>query len=150
MFCPPLLPSFVLILSLQTEKDIADIASSGLNWVRIPIGFWAIEAIGDEPFLVGTSWSYFLEAVEWCRKYGIRIYLDLHALPGSQNGWNHSGKAGSVNLCVLRVLLHAFAEFSTCSMNGVMGIANAQRTLTYLRILTEFVSQEQYRDVVPM
>ena len=36
------------------------------------------------------------------------------------------------------------------SMNGVMGIANAQRTLTYLRILTEFISQPQYRDVVGM
>ncbi|KAG6919224.1 hypothetical protein DXG01_008019 [Tephrocybe rancida] len=35
-------------------------------------------------------------------------------------------------------------------MHGVMGIANAQRTLTYLRIITEFVSQEQYRDVVPV
>ncbi|KAG7445616.1 glycoside hydrolase [Guyanagaster necrorhizus] len=110
-----------------TEQDFADIAGAGLNWVRIPIGFWAIETIGDEPFLVGTSWSYFLKAIEWGRKYGIRIFLDLHALPGSQNGWNHSGKSGS---------------------NGVMGIANAERTLTYLRILTEFVSQDQYRDVV--
>lgn len=34
--------------------------------------------------------------------------------------------------------------------NGVMGIANAQRTLTYLRILVEFISQDQYRDVVPV
>jgi glucan 1,3-beta-glucosidase len=33
-------------------------------------------------------------------------------------------------------------------MNGVMGIANAQRTLTYLRIFVEFVSQSEYRDVV--
>ncbi|EKM79666.1 hypothetical protein AGABI1DRAFT_114151 [Agaricus bisporus var. burnettii JB137-S8] len=114
-----------------TEKDFADIAAAGLNWVRIPIGFWAIEAINDEPFLVGTSWKYFLKAIVWARKYGIRIYLDLHSLPGSQNGWNHSGKSGSVNF-----------------MYGVMGVANAQRTLTYLRILTEFVSQDQYRDVV--
>jgi len=36
------------------------------------------------------------------------------------------------------------------SMYGVMGIANAQRTLTYLQIITEFVSQDQYRDVVGM
>ncbi|KAF9451864.1 glycoside hydrolase family 5 protein [Macrolepiota fuliginosa MF-IS2] len=114
-----------------TEKDFADIAAAGLNWVRIPIGFWAIEAINDEPFLVGTSWKYFLKAIQWGRKYGIRIYLDLHALPGSQNGWNHSGKSGSVNF-----------------MYGVMGIANAQRTLTYLRIITQFVSQDQYRDVI--
>ncbi|KAF5348585.1 hypothetical protein D9756_009619 [Leucocoprinus leucothites] len=114
-----------------TEEDFADIAAAGLNWVRIPVGFWAIETINDEPFLVGTSWKYFLKAIQWGRKYGIRIYLDLHALPGSQNGWNHSGRAGSVNF-----------------MYGVMGLANAQRTLTYLRILAEFVSQDQYRDVV--
>ncbi|KJA23279.1 glycoside hydrolase family 5 protein [Hypholoma sublateritium FD-334 SS-4] len=114
-----------------TEQDFADIAAAGLNYVRIPLGFWAIETINDEPFLVGTSWKYFLKAIEWGRKYGIRIFLDLHALPGSQNGWNHSGKSGSVNF-----------------MNGVMGLANAERTLTYLRIITEFISQPQYRDVV--
>ncbi|KAJ7506726.1 glycoside hydrolase family 5 protein [Mycena galericulata] len=114
-----------------TEQDFANIAAAGLNWVRISIGFWVIEAINDEPFLVGTSWTYFLKAIQWARKYGIRIFMDLHALPGSQNGWNHSGKAGTINF-----------------MNGVMGIANAQRTLTYLRILTEFASQDQYRDVV--
>ncbi|KAF9465316.1 glycoside hydrolase superfamily [Collybia nuda] len=113
--------------SFITEKDFAEIAGAGLNWVRIPIGFWTIETIGNEPFLVGTSWKYFLKAIQWARKYGIRIYLDLHTLPGSQNGWNHSGKS---------------------VMHGVMGIANAQRTLTYLRIITEFVSQDQYRDVV--
>ncbi|KAF4617270.1 hypothetical protein D9613_006259 [Agrocybe pediades] len=116
-----------------TEQDFAEIAGAGLNWVRLPIGFWAIETMNDEPFLVGTSWTYFLKAIQWARKYGIRIYLDLHALPGSQNGWNHSGKSGTVNF-----------------MNGVMGIANAQRTLTYLQILTEFISQPQYRDVVGM
>jgi hypothetical protein len=47
---------------VQTEKDFADIAAAGLNFVRIPIGFWAIDAINDEPFLVGTSWKYFLKA----------------------------------------------------------------------------------------
>ncbi|KAF9493559.1 glycoside hydrolase family 5 protein [Pleurotus eryngii] len=116
-----------------TERDFAEIAAAGLNWVRIPIGFWAIDTMEHEPFLKSTSWTYFLKAIEWARKYGLRIYLDLHALPGSQNGWNHSGKGGSINF-----------------MNGVMGIANAQRTLTYIQILTEFVSQEQYRDVVCM
>ncbi|KAH9480680.1 putative glucan 1,3-beta-glucosidase D [Psilocybe cubensis] len=121
-----------------TEQDFAQIAGAGLNWVRIPIGFWAIETINDEPFLTGTSWTYFLKAIQWGRKYGIRIYLDLHALPGSQNGWNHSGKS------MPRILHCGSVNF----MNGVMGIANAERTLNYLRIITEFVSQPQYRDVV--
>jgi aryl-phospho-beta-D-glucosidase BglC (GH1 family) len=41
----------------QTERDFADIAAAGLNWVRIPIGYWAIETQGDEPFLEGVSWK---------------------------------------------------------------------------------------------
>lgn len=116
-----------------TEQDIAEIAGAGLNWLRIPIGFWAIETIGDEPYLEGVSWTYFLKALGWARKYGLRVYLDLHGLPGSQNGWNHSGKSGSINV-----------------MHGVMGVANAQRTLTYLRIFAQFISQPQYKDVVLM
>jgi aryl-phospho-beta-D-glucosidase BglC (GH1 family) len=42
---------------LQTEDDIAEIAGAGLNWVRIPIPFWAIDAFDDEPFLKRTSWK---------------------------------------------------------------------------------------------
>jgi glucan 1,3-beta-glucosidase len=37
---------------------------------------------------------YFLKAIEWARKYGIRINLDLHTAPGSHNGYNHSGMLG--------------------------------------------------------
>ncbi|BGP04006.1 hypothetical protein NBRC10513v2_007747 [Rhodotorula toruloides] len=116
-----------------TEKDFAQIAGAGLNWVRIPIGWWAIETWDGEPFLQGVAWTYFLKAIGWARKYGLRINLDLHAVPGSQNGYNHSGRQGSINF-----------------LNGVMGIANAQRTLDYIRTLTEFISQPEYKNVVTM
>jgi len=33
---------------------------------------------------------------------------------------------------------------------GVMGMANAQRAMNYIRIITEFITQPEYRDVVPM
>lgn len=72
-------------------------------------------------------------AIKWARKYGLRVNLDLHAVPGSQNGWNHSGRLGTVGF-----------------LNGVMGIANAQRTLNYVRILVEFINQPEYHNVVPM
>jgi glucan 1,3-beta-glucosidase len=116
-----------------TEQDFAQIAGAGLNFVRIPLPYWAIEVRDNEPFLAHTCWTYFLKAVAWARKYGIRINLDFHAVPGSQNGWNHSGKMGS-----------------TGWLNGPMGIANAQRSLDYVRIIAEFISQPQYRDVVTM
>ncbi|KAJ7184284.1 exo-beta-1,3-glucanase [Mycena filopes] len=116
-----------------TEQDFMQIAAAGLNFVRIPIGYWAIEVLDGESFLPKTSWTYFLQAVEWARKYGLRINLDLHALPGSQNGWNHSGRLGTYNV-----------------LFGPMGIANAERSLNYIRILAEFISQPEYRDVVAM
>ncbi|KAJ7118711.1 glycoside hydrolase superfamily [Mycena epipterygia] len=116
-----------------TEQDFMQIAAAGLNYVRIPLGYWAIEVLDGENFLPKTSWTYFLKAVQWARKYGLRINLDLHALPGSQNGWNHSGRLGSYNV-----------------LFGPMGIANAQRSLDYIRILAEFISQPQYRDVITM
>ncbi|KAF7311531.1 Glycoside hydrolase [Mycena kentingensis (nom. inval.)] len=116
-----------------TEQDFMEIAAAGLNFVRIPIGYWAIEVLDGENFLPKVSWTYFLKAVAWARKYGLRINLDLHALPGSQNGWNHSGRLGGYGV-----------------MFGPMGIANAQRSLDYIRIIAEFISQPEYSDVIPM
>ncbi|KAI0322258.1 glycoside hydrolase [Amylostereum chailletii] len=116
-----------------TEQDFADIAAAGLNYVRIPLGYWAIETRDGEPFLANVSWQYFLKAINWARKYGIRINLDFHSVPGSQNGWNHSGRLGTISW-----------------LNGTMGYANAQRSLDYVRILAEFISQPQYKDVVTM
>lgn len=60
-----------------TERDFADIAAAGLNFVRIPLPWWAIEVRGNEPFIPNKSWTYFLKAIQWARKYGIRINLDL-------------------------------------------------------------------------
>ncbi|EJT98402.1 glycoside hydrolase [Dacryopinax primogenitus] len=114
-----------------TEDDFAAIAAAGLNWVRIPIPYWAIEVYPGEPFVPHLAWQYFLKAIQWARKYGLRINMDLHTIPGSQNGWNHSGKLGPVNF-----------------LFGVMGIANAQRALAYIRTLAEFVSQPEYSQVV--
>ncbi|KAJ7142765.1 glycoside hydrolase family 5 protein [Mycena epipterygia] len=115
-----------------TEEDIAQIAGAGLNWVRVPIPFWAMRWVG-EPFLEGVCWKYIVRLLGWARKYGLRVNLDLHTAPGSQNGYNHSGKLGQVNF-----------------LNGVMGVANAQRMLDYIRIIVEFITQPEYRDVVPM
>jgi len=68
-----------------TEEDIANIAAAGLNWVRIPLPHWAIKTWPGEPYLERVSWTYFLKAVQWCRKYGLRINLDFHTVPGSQS-----------------------------------------------------------------
>jgi glucan 1,3-beta-glucosidase len=53
----------------QTEQDFAQIAGAGLNYVRIPLPYWAIETRNGEPFLAKTSWKYVLT----CR--GISLIL---------------------------------------------------------------------------
>ncbi|KAL2800023.1 glycoside hydrolase superfamily [Aspergillus keveii] len=114
-----------------TEQDFADIRDAGLDHVRIPFSYWAVSPIDGEPYVPKISWRYLLRAIEYCRKYGLRVKLDPHGLPGSQNGFNHSGKQGSINW-----------------LNGDDGDANAQRSLDFHDKVSKFFSQDRYKNVV--
>jgi glucan 1,3-beta-glucosidase len=65
-----------------------------LNHVRIPIGHWAFDVAEGEPYIQGQV-PYLQNAVVWARKYGLKVAIDLHGAPGSQNGFDHSGRAMS-------------------------------------------------------
>ena len=56
-----------------------------LNHVRIPIGYWAFEVGPGEPYITGQL-PYLQKAVSWASKYGLKVIVDLHGAPGSQNG----------------------------------------------------------------
>ncbi|CAL1694455.1 unnamed protein product [Somion occarium] len=73
-----------------TESDFAQIAAAGLNHVRIPIGFWAFDVSGGEPYIQGQL-AYLQKAITWARNHGIKVIVDLHGAPGSQNGFDNSG-----------------------------------------------------------
>lgn len=77
-----------------TEDDIRQIAAAGLNHVRIPIGYWAFEVRSDEPFFKLNQWDLLKQAALWCGKYNLKVLVDLHAAPGSQNGYDHGGRRG--------------------------------------------------------
>ncbi|KAI0783083.1 exo-beta-1,3-glucanase [Abortiporus biennis] len=79
-----------------TEADFAAIAVAGLNHVRVPIGFWAFDVSGGEPYIQGQV-PYLQKAVTWARNHGIKVIVDLHGAPGSQNGFDNSGHKGPVN-----------------------------------------------------
>ncbi|KAF8910117.1 glycoside hydrolase family 5 protein [Gymnopilus junonius] len=68
-----------------TESDFAAIAAAGLNHVRLPIGFWAFDVSGGEPYVQGQL-PYLSKAVSWAQTYGLKVIVDLHGAPGSQNG----------------------------------------------------------------
>jgi hypothetical protein len=56
-----------------------------LNHVRIPIGYWAYDVVPGEPFIQGQQ-AYLLKAIGWAAKYNLKVIIDLHGAPGSQNG----------------------------------------------------------------
>ncbi|KAJ2255220.1 hypothetical protein GGI13_001727 [Coemansia sp. RSA 455] len=78
-----------------TESDIATLAKLGLNYLRIPIGYWAFTVKDDEPYVQGQI-PYLKKVLDWMRKYNLYAVLDLHGVPGSQNGFDNSGKRGEV------------------------------------------------------
>lgn len=74
-----------------TEQDFIWMRDHGVNIVRIPVGYWILE--GDHPYVASIGrldWAFAM-----CQKYNIQVVLDIHGLPGSQNGRDHSGKIGA-------------------------------------------------------
>ncbi len=76
-----------------TEKDFKFIKEAGLNLVRIPIGYWVF---GDFPPFPKTI-EYLDFAFDIAEKYCLKVLIDLHGAPGSQNGYDHSGVVGEVS-----------------------------------------------------
>jgi glucan 1,3-beta-glucosidase len=116
-----------------TKADFAAIKAAGFDHVRIPFSYWAVTTYTGDPYLAQTSWRYLLRGIEYARQNGLRVNLDLHGLPGSQNGMNHSGRQGLVGW-----------------LNGTDGDLNAQRSLDVHNQLSQFFSQPRYQNLVTM
>ncbi|TRM64212.1 glycoside hydrolase family 5 protein [Schizophyllum amplum] len=82
-----------------TEQDFIDIAAAGLTHVRIPLGYWSVPVTSADtnystsvsPYLDG-AWPYLLQGLNWARAHGVRVIVDVHGAPGSQNGYDNSGQ----------------------------------------------------------
>jgi len=77
--------------TFYSEADFAAIAAAGLNHVRIPIGYWAFAVGPGEPFIQGQL-PFLQQAVTWAGNNGLKVLVDLHGAPGSQNGFDNSGQ----------------------------------------------------------
>jgi glucan 1,3-beta-glucosidase len=75
-----------------TADDFQWLAAHGLNAVRLPINYGIAEE--NSPFITG------IETLEWAfrvaKAHRLGVLLDLHGVPGSQNGWDHSGRQGTL------------------------------------------------------
>ena len=76
-----------------TEGDFARLAAEGIDAVRLPVPFFLF---GSCPPYIGCI-SYVDKAFAWANRYGLKILLDLHTVPGSQNGFDNGGQIGVVS-----------------------------------------------------
>ena len=91
-------------------SDFQTIANAGFNTVRIPVGCgsahkkvlfyadciedWAFQKFND-PYVQGAA-PYIDQAISWARQTGLKVWIDLHGAPGSQNGYDNSGHNGTI------------------------------------------------------
>lgn len=73
-----------------TERDFAAICAAGMNAVRIPVPYFIF---GDCPPFIGCI-EELDRAFGWAQKYGLKVLIDLHIVPGSQNGFDNGGLSG--------------------------------------------------------
>jgi glucan 1,3-beta-glucosidase len=119
--------------SFINKQTFADIRAAGFDHVRIPYSYWAVTTYPGDPYVAKISWRYLLRGIEYARENGLRVNLDLHGVPGSQNGWNHSGRQGVIGW-----------------LNGTDGQLNAQRSLDIHNQLSQFFAQPRYANVVTL
>lgn len=95
-----------------TLEDFNWLAERGVNAVRIPVGCWIF---GDMPPYAGGI-EFLDRAFSWAEATGMKVLIDLHGAPGSQNGAAHSGSLGNVEW-------HTKVEYSEASLRVIERLA---------------------------
>lgn len=97
--------------SFFVEDDIKKLAKAGINALRIPIGYWAYDN-KNTPYIQGAD-KYLEKAIGWARNSGMKVWVDCHGSPGSQNGFDNSGQSGNVNWQVGDNMQHSISVLKT-------------------------------------
>lgn len=90
---------------------------------------WAYKKF-DDPYVQGAA-PYIDKAISWARQTGLKVHIDLHGAPGSQNGFDNSGQ---------RILKPGQPQWTTGS--------TVNDTLAVIQLIANKYAQTQYQDVV--
>jgi endoglucanase len=71
-----------------TREDISFIKRSGFNSVRVPFSYRLFVSDTTVPRLEGRGYEMLDRVVDWCRREGLYVILDMHGAPGGQTGDN--------------------------------------------------------------
>ncbi|MBR3328748.1 MAG: cellulase family glycosylhydrolase [Atopobiaceae bacterium] len=85
---PRLAQHYDTYVTLQTFKKLAEL---GVDLVRLPVPYWTFGSAHHKPVV-----QYVDRAFGWAEQVGLKILIDLHTVPGSQNGFDNGGICGLV------------------------------------------------------
>ena len=113
--------------------------------MRVPVGHWITgDILEDEPYVMGDM--YYLDRLcTWGRKYNVQVWIDLHAAPGSQNGFDNSGRYGNAtwasdeenvyrSIKALEELSRHFRQTNSSDVVTGVGLINEPDPMTNLTI----------------
>ena len=76
-----------------TEDTFKDMAAREVEIIRLPIGDWTLKPYGPYVGCTDGAKDYIQWALDTAEQYNIKVLLDVHAVKGSQNGYDNSGLA---------------------------------------------------------
>lgn len=79
-----------LLSAFYADADVALLAETGLNCVRIPVNYRHLESDARPFEVIEDGFRHLDRALRMGAEHGVYSILDLHALPGSQNHHWHS------------------------------------------------------------
>jgi len=112
------------------------LAQAGVTHMRVPMSFWMRgNIIPGEPWIPG-AWPYFVRMCRWAKEYNLQVWADLHGAPGSENGFDNSGRytGGS--------------DGGSSCLGWSSSQKNVARTLEILTDIVTAMSDEGLQDVV--
>jgi len=115
------------------RQDLELMKNVGVTHLRVPLPHWILGNIDKgEEWISGDRWKYFLRMCQWARELKLEVWPSLHTAPGSQNGFDNSGKEEIIYTC------NRWADSSY----------NVQRTLNILHEITNQFVRDELMDVV--
>lgn len=117
--------------SFITEDDFAEIASYGLNHVRVPFPYWGVKTYPGDPYFTLNQYDKLKEAAGWAKNHNLKMIVELHTVPGGANPYDHGGHTNHSNWLrssqdqsrTLEILEELSAEFSKSKYSAVTAIS---------------------------
>ncbi len=116
------------------ERDFVYLAANGVELIRIPVPYFIF---GDVPPYIGCI-EYLDQAFAWAERHGQKVLIDLHTVPGSQNGFDNGGICG---VCTFHRKPEN-VEFALTVLERLAARYRDHSSLWGVQVLNEPISQE--------